>query len=306
METRRLEIFVALVEAGGFKQAADSLFLTQPALSQHISRLEKDIGVTLIDRSLRPIGPTEAGREFYFRCRRVLDAMQDITQLLDDERSLEFGRVRVGIVPVMLFSEPARLVRSFIQAHPAVNITVRSIATALLVDELEQGSIDVGILLTQPNLKDLTSVELFSEEYLVCLPAGHPLAAQQEVSFAQLRSERILQGPRVANPEGYDAVVAACMRAGFSPRSVEAVGSYLDHAALVSAGIGVSFIPRSLSDIQLHDVVYRPLVDPSVGLTSSVSWYQRRLDSVGRSFVRHCISGPSAPERTNPIEEGTP
>lgn len=200
METRRLEIFVALVDAGGFKQAADSLFITQSALSQQIARLEKDIGVALIDRSTRPIVPTEAGREFYFRCRKVLDAMKDITQLLTDERGREFGRVRVGIVPAMMFSEPARTVRSFIHRHPGANLTVHSAATTLLIDELEQGSIDVAILLTQPDLKGLSSVALFTEDYLVCLPTGHTLAKREEVSFAQLRNERILQGPAQPTP----------------------------------------------------------------------------------------------------------
>lgn len=296
METRRLEVFVTLIDAGGFKQAADALFITQPALSQQISRLEKDVGVTLVDRSMRPIAPTEAGREFYFRCRRVLDAMQDIDGLLDEDRSLALGRVRVGVVPAMMFSHPARVLRGFRRRYPNANVTVRSMATSVLIEELEQGSIDVAILLTEPDLKDLSSHTLHAEPYLVTLPEDHPLAAQDEVSFEQLRGERILQGPRVANPEGWDAVIAACMRAGFSPRQGEAFGSYLDQAAMVSAGQGVAFIPSSLTDIPVHDVVYRPLVNPTVELRSAVSWYERRLDSVGRALVRHCIAELSDPE----------
>lgn len=302
METRRLEIFVTLVDAGGFKQAADSLFITQPALSQQISRLERDVGVALIDRSMRPIVPTQAGREFYFRCRRVLDAMTPIEQLLDNERSHDFGRVRIGVVPAMMFSRPAAVLRSFMAVHPGANVQVRSIATSMLIDELVQGSIDVAILLLEPEIKELSSATLFSEDYLICLPAGHPLASEDEVSFEQLRNETFLQGPRLANPVGYDAVVAACMRAGFSPRSLEAMGSYMDQAAMVSAGKGVCFMPESLVDIPIHDVVYRRLVKPSVGFTTSVSWFDRRLDSVGRAFVQHCISEFSSPESSTPQE----
>lgn len=86
------------------------------------------------------------------------------------------------------------------------------------------------------------------------------------------------------------------MSSGFSPRSVSVLGSYLDHAAMVSAGIGVCFVPKSLADVQVHDVVYCTLVNPTVGLTGSISWYERRMDSVGRSFVHHCISEFSTPE----------
>ncbi|MBS3182945.1 LysR family transcriptional regulator [Leucobacter manosquensis] len=290
METRRLEAFVALVDAGGFRQAADELFITQPALSQQIARLEKDVGVQLIDRTTRPITTTEAGREFYFRCRNVLDSMREISQLLEDAREAHFGRVRIGVVPAMLFASPARAIRSFQSHFPEAEVLVRSLATSTLIEELEQGSVDVAVLLTRPDLKDVSAVDLFSEDYMVCLPSGHPLEAYDEVSFGQLRGERLIQGPRAANPMGFDSVVAACMNAGFSPRSVNAYGSYLDHAGLVSAGMGVSFAPESFEAIQPNGVVYRKLVKPRASMTASVSWYPRRLDSVGRAFVEHCIA----------------
>ena len=290
METRRLEAFVALVDAGGFRQAADELFITQPALSQQIARLEKDVGVQLIDRTTRPITTTEAGREFYFRCRCVLDAMREVLQLLSDARDAQFGRVRVGIVPAMLFGSPASAVRSFQERFPEAEVGLRSIATSKLIEELEQGSVDVAILLTRPSLKDLSSVDLFSEDYMVCLPSGHPLEGQVEVSFAQLRDERLIQGIRSANPMGFDSVVSACMSAGFSPNSIDAYGSYLDHAGLVSAGMGVSFAPESVAHLRPNGVSYHKLVNPSASMTTSISWYPRRLDSVGRAFVDHCIA----------------
>lgn len=301
METRRLEVFVMLIDMGGFKQAAEALFITQPALSQQIARLEKDLGVRLIDRSSRPITMTEAGKEFYFRSRKVLDAMQGVAQLLDDSRGVQFGRVRIGIVPAMLFGTPARAVRSFMEKHPEAEVSLMNIGTSQLIEELEQGGVDVAILLTQPKLKDLSSVALFSEEYLVCLPSGHPLAEQTEVSFAELRDDTILQGPRLANPDGFDSVVAACMAAGFSPRSRSVIGSYLDHAGMVSAGMGVSFAPISFEGFLPRGVVARRLVAPTVGFTVSVSWYERRLESVGRAFVAHCIEELSSdPDQDTP------
>lgn len=290
METRRLEAFVALVDKGGFRQAADELFITQPALSQQIARLEKDVRVRLIDRTTRPITVTEAGREFYFRCRNVLDAMNEISQLLDEARGAQFGRVRIGIVPAMLFAPPTRAVRTFQRRSTEVEVTLRSFATSSLIEELEQGTIDVAILLVRPDLKDLSTVDLYSEDYMVCLPSGHPLAKQDEVSFAQLRNERFLQGTRSANPVGFDSVVAACMSAGFSPNSLEVMGSYLDHAGLVSAGMGISFAPTSFAYLRPHGVEYRKLVQPTANMTVSVSWYQRRLDSAGETFVKHCIA----------------
>lgn len=290
MDQRRLEAYVRLVESGAFRQTAIELNVTQPALSQMIARLEKDIGLKLIDRSTRPVTTTEAGREFYFRSRKVLDAMQSIESLVQDAHEARFGRVRIGIVPAMMFSEPAKSVRSFIQQNPQAEVQVRSLATALLLEELAQGSVDVAILLTKPDLKGVSNVELYREDYMVCLPEGHHLTELDEVKFAMLEDENLIRGWRGANAEGYDAIIAACAGAGFSPKGISVHGSYLDHAGMVSAGMGVSFAPVSFQHMRPNNVTYRTLTDPTVGMAVSISWFEDHLDSVGKKFVEHCIA----------------
>jgi DNA-binding transcriptional LysR family regulator len=290
METRRLEAFVILVDAGGFRQAAEELFITQPALSQQIARLELDVGVKLVDRSTRPISVTPAGREFYFRCRRVLDAMSEVETLLDDTRSARFGRVRVGTVPALLFGSPARAVGSFKKEHPGTDVTLRNVPTVQLLEEFEGGDLDICLLLSRPDLKGVSTLDLFEEQMLVCLPEDHPLAEFEEISFEQLKGERILQVPRSAFPEGFDAIVVACMKAGFSPRGQTTMGSFIDHAAMVSAGMGVSFIPSYMTGLKPDGVVYKRLAGPGVKLTATISWFDNRLDSVVEAFIRHHIS----------------
>lgn len=295
MDRRRLEAFVRLVELGGFRNAANELNITQPALSQLIARIEKEVGLKLIDRSKRPVTATQAGTEFYFRSRKVLDAMNAIDDLVADAQNAKFGRVRVGVVPAMLFAAPTRSIRSFKDNHPDVEMQVQNLFTTHLIDGLEQGSVDVAILLTVPDIKGLTSVELYTEDYMVCLPKGHPLTAKSVVKFTDLEHEQILHGPRGSNPTGHDAILAACTSAGFSPKYLPASGSFLDHAGMVSAGMGVSFAPASFQYLRPNEVEYRTLTSPKVGMSVSINWFEDRLDEAGKVFVRHFIETCTQP-----------
>lgn len=289
MDRRRLEAFILLAELGGFRHAASELKTTQPALSQLIARLESEVGMKLIDRSTRPITTTQAGKEFYFRAVKVLDAMSAIDTLVEDSQAARFGRVRVGVVPALLFSSPTKSVRSFKTQHENVEITLQNLRTSDLVEALDRGSVDVGIMFTVPDLKDLSSQPLYSEDYMVCLPEQHPLTAKRVVEFADLEHERLIHGYRSSYPQGHDSIIAACASAGYSPQYFAQLGSFLDHAGMVSAGMGVSFAPTSFQHLRPNGVEYRTLTNPSVGVTVTVNWFEDRLDEAGRAFVRHCI-----------------
>lgn len=295
MDKRRLEAFVRLVELGGFRYTASELGTTQPALSQMIARLETEVGMKLIDRSTRPIAATQAGKEFYFRAKKVLDAMAALDTLVDDTQHAKFGRVRIGIVPAMQFAVPMRSVRSFRQKHPNVEVQLQSFVTSDLIEALHQGSIDVAVLLTKPGFDGVSTRDLYSEDYVVCLPEGHPLTEKQVVEFADLEHERLIHGNRGGNPQGHDAIIAACASAGFSPNYVSQMGSFLDHAGMVSAGMGVSFAPTSFEHLRPNGVEYRKLTSPSVGITVTINWVEDRLDEAGKVFVKHCIEECTGP-----------
>ncbi|MDT9593025.1 LysR family transcriptional regulator [Nocardioides zeae] len=277
METRRLEMYVSLVDAQSFRTAAEQLFISQPALSQQIIRLETDLGIQLLDRSTRPFTVTAAGREFYLRCRAVLEQVRDLEGLLNELQAGELGRVRVALTRALVYGHLPAVVKEFRDASPRVDLPITYSTTVQILEELEGGRQDVAVLFTRHTDKGFECAELFREPYLLALPDDHPLADRDEVSIADLRHEQIISIPRHAAPEVHDALVVACMKAGFSPRGPVAAGSYLDHVGMVSAGAGVSFLPRSLTGTRLPNVVYRPLVEPRLDATAYVIWHPDRL-----------------------------
>ncbi|MDQ1106021.1 DNA-binding transcriptional LysR family regulator [Nocardioides zeae] len=285
METRRLEMYVSLVDAQSFRTAAEQLFISQPALSQQIIRLESDLGIQLLDRSTRPFTVTAAGREFYLRCRSVLEQVHGLEGLLNELQAGELGRVRVALTRALVYGHLPAVIKEFRDASPRVDLPITYSTTVQILEELEGGRQDVAVLYTRHTDKGFSCVELYAEPYLLALPADHPLAERTEVAVADLRHEQIITIPRHAAPEVHDALVVACMKAGFSPRGPVAAGSYLDHIGMVAAGAGVSFLPRSLAATRLPNVVYRPIVEPRLTATAYLVWHPERATPEVQRFL---------------------
>jgi DNA-binding transcriptional LysR family regulator len=287
VETRRLKAFVALVEHGGFQQAANQLRVTQSALSQQVGKLETELNAKLVDRSTRPIQVTSLGWEVYYEARRVLEALAAVSELGSPAGQLRYAKLRVGVVPAMMFDRPARLIRSFNAEPDLPEVTVRATATSELIDDLEHGLLDAAILLTAPTVDGVEALQLFEEDYQVCMPDDHRLVTRNRVNFSELRNEQILHSPRAVNVHGYDSVVAACMKSGFSPTIVEATGSYMDQAAYVSAGLGVAFVPTSLAALRPAGVEYRELQNPRVTMRVYACWRANSVSSNAKKFIEY-------------------
>lgn len=290
METRHLEIYVALVDEGSFSKAAQKFYISQPALSQQISRLEKELGAKLIDRGARQLTQTAVGKRFYVECKKLLACALDIEQLFSDGQHGRLGRVRLGLAPSLRYGRMPSIVKKFTDAHPNVEANLFFEPTSQLVEMLECGQIDLAIMLTEPELDGLTSKLLFSDRYVVVVTDDHPLANEKKVSFRQLRGERLISIPRMNAPENHDAIVAGCLQAGFSPRGPVVSGSYIDHVSLTSAGAGLSFIPSSMAKLEMDNILYKELVEPMVFADVTICWYPERTDFVIEAFLEHCFS----------------
>jgi LysR family transcriptional regulator, benzoate and cis,cis-muconate-responsive activator of ben and cat genes len=295
METRRLELFVTLVDAESFRTAAEQLFITQPALSQQIIRLESEVGMQLIDRSTRPFSVTAAGREFYLRCQQILEHVHGLEDLMMRTKSGRLGRVRVGMASSLMYGHLPSAIKAFRDEHTSVDVSISYTITVEIIDQLESGRLDLAVLLTAPDLPKLETVQLYSEPYVLAVPDDHRLATAEVVRIEELRDEQLITIPRHAAPENHDALVVACMRAGFSPRGPIASGSYLDLIGMVSAGSGLSFVPRSVTNLTMPNVVYRPLDKPGVDAVISLCWYPDRGDPAGGRLAEHLRAAYAAP-----------
>jgi len=219
-ELRHLRYAVAVAEELNFTRAAARERVSQQVLSAQIRQLEEELGVRLFDRSTRQVRVTDAGAEVAQRGRALLS---EVDGLWDDVRRHATGQtgvVRLGIGRSAAFDTAPRLVAAMAEAHPGVRLEVSELPSPDLPQALRDGRIDVALARWTADTAGLFAQELGRHAAGVVLRADDPLADRAELELGELADRALVLQERAALPAHYDAVVAACEAAGFTPRVV--------------------------------------------------------------------------------------
>ena len=271
MELRHLRYFVAVAEELHFGHAAARVRVAQPALSQQIKQLETDLGVVLLARTKRRVALTEPGRLFLVEARRTLAQAAAAIDVARRAAAGEAGRLRIGYVDTALWGVLPAAVRAYRERFPGVALSLHERQPAQQLAALASGDIDVGI---GPPVRDagFATALVSDDTVLVALPAGHTLADAPDVALAELAGEPwVLVPTRVRSRLG-DVVRTACAAAGFAPRVTQEARQLDALVALVSAGLGVTLVPRSAERVPRVGVVYRPLRGIDLRLPLVAAW----------------------------------
>lgn len=295
VETRRLEYFLAVADAKSFTHAAESLFMSQSALSQQIARLEKDLGTVLIDRKARTFTLTVAGVAVYREARRVVEATADLVNRRNDIRSGRLGRLRIGIVPSALFTSVPALIAQYTERYAEVDVTVTQDNTSDLYGLLKDRRLDVAFSYSQSELEGLVFQSVESGSHVAAVHVSHPLAEFEEIRLRQLKDQKLLLVARPGAPEVHDTLVSACRAVGFSPSLGGAENaSYIDEIAYVAANQGIAIIPELLS-FQLHPaVVFKQLIEPEIPYTLGFAVRGEELDPTVQNFAEFILEAGRA------------
>ena len=261
MELRHLRYFLATAEELNFTRAAKRLNMAQPPLTQQIKALEREIGVTLFDRSAYRIELTPAGRAFMAEVARILGDVRAAVLVAKRAARGTAGPVRVGFTESATFNPCVMAAfRSFRSAHPEVEISLEEHPSVELSNALREGRIDAAFV--RPPLKrneGLVVHPLEEEDMVLAVPSSHRLAAMKEVDLRDLEAESFILYPRAVRPGLADAVVAACERAGFAPHIAQYAPQLSSTINLVAASLGISIVPQSMQGMQPHAVSFIPI-----------------------------------------------
>lgn len=286
METRLLESFITLTSEGNFSRAAARLHITQSALSQQIQRLEQTVGAILLDRSVVPFTVTVAGERVLNYARQILESVDELAELTEDVRMGRVGRVRIGIVHSLLYSQIPSAIHRYRSEHPNVDVEVKISPTGELYELLRLGQLETAFVYTRPEADDLATSVIYRDTYLAVLPSDHPLAAEKGLDLGQLRHDRLLMSPRRHSTEAYDAILGACVASGFSAHDLAVErSSYIDQVGLVAAGMGVSLLPSRLGTVNVPGVTMVPLVSPHLESTVLVAHNVGVADTTRDRFI---------------------
>lgn len=285
MDRAALECFLALAEELHFHRAAERCHISQPAMSQQIRKLERELDVRLAHRTKRTVSLTRAGEVFAVEARKTLRQMDLAAELALRTDRGEIGQLTVGVTAPALYVVFPEIVARFRRRLPNVGLVVRELTTAEQERALLHGDIDVGLV--HPPLEDaaLVTEQIGRAAFQIALPDGHRLTAQDEVALADLGGEEAVIFPRQIAPQLYDTVLLLCQEAGFTLKIAMEAHPAQSIIALVASGVGVGFIASETQRLARAGVVYRPIRGPRPHLSVGVAYHADSIAPATREFL---------------------
>lgn len=263
IEFRQLRSFLAVAEEKSFRRAAERIFLTQPALSQHISALEQALEVKLFEREARGVRLTTAGEAFREGASRTLRALDEASVAARSAAGLADRKLTLGYTEYLNLPFVAPAIRALLAEFPSLRFERLEVASPRQLEALPSHGIDLGIgyLRGEPP-ESLDFTPLVSGRWLIVLPQEHPLAQQDSVSVAALRGERIVLFARLINPQLHDAVLGLMRAHGLEPNLIETTQTSAG-PRLVREGLGLFWVMSYVLGPVPEGLVARPLALPA-------------------------------------------
>lgn len=245
LDLRRLEIFAKVAELGSFSRAAETLFLTQPTVSEHIRALEDELGVQLLDRLGRGAQPTRAGELLLAYARRLSTLAREAQQAMDAFRGRVSGELVIGGSTIPGEYVLPALIGRFRGKHPDVSVSLLIGSSRHVNEWVEEGRVDVGVAGARSSSRALESRALMSDELVVVVPSGHPWAGRATVEVDDLRGEPMIVRERGSGSrEALEHALAERDLGLADFRLAGEMGSTQAVKQGVRAGIGVALISR--------------------------------------------------------------
>jgi DNA-binding transcriptional LysR family regulator len=248
---------VSVAEEGRFTRAAARLHVAQPSVSSAISALEQELGAPLFHRARNEVVLTGAGEAFLPWARQVLADCEAGTAAVRDLLGLRRGHLSIGATPSLTTNLLPPVLAAIHGEHPGLELTVYEAGSQDLVRRLEEGEIDLAVVILPVNRPWIETSPLTEEELVLAVQPGHRLADRKSIRVGELEGV-----PLVMFKDGYDlreATMDACRQAGFAP-ALAVSGLEMDGAlALARAGVAAAVVPESvvLRDGALRAVRFR-------------------------------------------------
>ncbi len=272
MTLRQLAYLEALAREGHFTRAAERVGVTQPALSMQLRRMEKSLGVTLVERT--PTGPvlTAAGKEVVERGRRILAEVRDLEAAARTRGTKLAGPLRLGVIPTIAPYLLPRVLPELRRRFPAVRLAVQEAHTATLLDELGRGALDL-LLLSLPLQEDgLRTLPLFRDGFILAVERGSGLDGESAIP-----AERLADLPLLLLSDGHclrDQALSACGMVGRETLDRLGATSLATLTQMVANGMGVTLLPEMAVEAEGRDerIALVPFTAPAPSREIGLAW----------------------------------
>ena len=272
VDVRDLRYFLALTDELHFGRAAERLHIAQPALSQQLKRLERELGLTLVDRSNRQVILTDAGQTLRAEAVEAVARFDAVTAAMTRVRQGKLGTLALGMSPGVR-PQLLRQLLAALAGDATAEVATRAASAAQAPTMLHRHEIDAALVHVVPHEAALDSHLLERLPLGVALPSGHRLARRRAVRTRDLTGETLIWVSRNAEPVLHEQVISALIRAGYRPGTTHHPPTVETSLNLVAAGLGVSLkLRHELDQAPRRGVVWRPLADVELLIPTVLVW----------------------------------
>jgi DNA-binding transcriptional LysR family regulator len=303
-DLRQLRQFAVLAEECHFGRAAARLAMTQPPLTQAIQRLEAALGARLFERSQRRVALSPAGAVLLPLARKLLEGAEALAPAVRAAAAGLSGQLRLAFVSSVTYGPLPAWLSGFRAAYPDVALSLREATLDVQLELFAAGEIDAGFVLHAPGAvpPGFEHVRVIDEGLVMALPDGHAAwkshaaragAAMPRLRWRDVQAEPLVIFPRQIAPSLFDALVSAYHAGGATMRIAQQAIQMQTIVNLVSGGMGLAWVPESLTHLQRAGVRYARVAGlpvPALRCETSLVWRAGAAPVVAR-FVEHVRRG---------------
>ncbi|QMV18102.1 LysR family transcriptional regulator [Granulicella sp. 5B5] len=265
MNLQELRYLVAVAQHRHFGRAAEACNVSQPTLSSQIRKLERELGVTLLERTNKRVDMTPAGTQILAHAQRTLTEAAQIEAVARAARDPLVGALKLGVIPTLAPYLMPLILRPLKAAYPGLTIELWEDQTRSLIEGLRNHRLDAALLATEADSPEITEIALFDEPLLAALPLDHPQASRKKVDEEKLAAEILVlaDGHCLSNQTlsicgAKRATPISALQSGMHAATLETLVN------LVAAGYGATLIPAlAAPSLGQRGIALRPLTGKS-------------------------------------------
>ena len=192
MTITQLKYTLAVAEHGNFTTASEKCFVTQPTLSMQVQKLEEELGVTIFNRSTKPLQVTEVGKKVLIQAKKIVEESSRMNDVISEEKGIIGGSLKVGIIPTVSPTLLPLFLNIFIKKHKNVELKIEEYNTDIISKKLEDNTIDCAIAATPLNNSRIIERPLYYEPFVAYVPKHHFLSGNKSLEISDLSNSDLL------------------------------------------------------------------------------------------------------------------
>ena len=273
MKIQYMREFIAFDEYGNFSKTAQSMYITQPALSRHVAEMEKELGVKLLERNKHSVSFTEAGLKVYKQLRKIIQVYDNMTHELSEYQNGVNGRLKLGMLYYTIHQDYGAIMPRFTEKYPNVEIKRFSFQPQEGFKALMEEKVDICVIprTNYPGSEILQYCDIVQSGMDVMMSVKHPLAAKKALTLEDLKKEVCIQlrDDPISN-QAYNEALAVC---GFTPGSAILTDN-IDTVPFLLQKTNAIYIKAkgfSVSGFE-NEITMRDILEPNLRVTKSYAY----------------------------------